>query len=60
MKKMTVAEYREKHQNCEYCKHAAYGGLCFCPATRKPFGWWSARRCPCYTPAKYHGEEDTK
>lgn len=49
---MTVNEYREKHPDCEYCKHH-YGGFDKCIATNKRMNKRTAKKCRCYKPDKF-------
>ena len=48
--KMTVAEYRTKHPNCEYCKNRMSGESYKCSATDKRISKRTAKKCPCYIP----------
>ena len=52
---MTVKEYREKYPNCKYCNHWMLGdeyGYA-CSATMKRMTKGTAKKCPCYVPAKW-------
>lgn len=56
---MTVTEYRETHPNCEYCKHRGFSDF-ICYATQKKLSKRTAKKCPCYTPVKWHGDKETE
>ena len=52
---MTIKEYREKHPNCQYCKHRV-PPFDICLATDKIMGKSTAKRCPCYIPEEWKYE----
>ena len=50
---MTVTEYREKHPDCQYCKHRI-PPFDTCSAINKRMSKRQAKKCPGYVPEKWY------